>query len=442
MLIRDMGEAETFLKKFVQVANDSADPEFRFHRAKKLMSLLGNPQNKIKVIHVAGTAGKGSTCHYLSSILQGQGFSVGLTISPHIIALLERIQVNNKIITESDFCSYLSFLAPIINKMESTNFGLPSFFEVMMAAAYFIFAEKKVDYAVIETGMGGRFDASNTVIAKNKVAVITKIGFDHTEFLGNTLKKIASEKAAIIQKGNSIISSQQSKSALVEIEKTARLKKAKLFLAKTPRKIFIDGKKIEFNFNYQKLNLEKIRLATPAKYQAENSALALTTIYELSKRDGFRLDLDRLKQSLSITIIPGRFAVHKFGKKMVIIDGAHNQSKMSAFVKSLSAVYPGKKLPFLISIKKEKNITEIVRQIIPVASEIIVTEFKADDQGWPLQPESAEQIIKKFSALNFHKCIKIQEVRQAWEKFLATNSEIVVVTGSLYLVSQILKENS
>ncbi|KKQ36404.1 MAG: Folylpolyglutamate synthase, partial [Candidatus Roizmanbacteria bacterium GW2011_GWA2_37_7] len=206
-------EAEKYLLRYIPPSDDSLTAKQKFARACALMDLLDNPQNKMSVIHVAGTSGKGSTAQIIAQILTGHGFKTGLTVSPHILDFRERTQINCMNVSENTYIHYLEEIVPSILEISNSQYGKPTFFEIAMAHAYFSFCREKVDYAIVETGMGGRFDASNTATASDKLCVLTKIGFDHQEFLGKTIFKIATEKAEIIHKSNLTLSTVQSKEA-------------------------------------------------------------------------------------------------------------------------------------------------------------------------------------------------------------------------------------
>src|SRR3989344_5192458 len=178
--------------KYLEALPRTPDPaaEAGFNRAKQLLSLLGNPQNKLKTIHVAGTSGKGSTAMALSHILVAHGFKVGLTVSPHVYDIRERCQINNRAITTKKFQTYLSQILPVIEKLKKRT-KVPTYFEALVALAFVAFAAEEVDYAIVETGMGGLLDATNTVDRDDKLCLLTKIGYDHTQILGNSLEEIA-----------------------------------------------------------------------------------------------------------------------------------------------------------------------------------------------------------------------------------------------------------
>src|SRR3989339_1709335 len=230
IMIKTFKQAEAFLALHIPKTSTQTFPgELGLNRAKYFLHLLGNPQEKLKIIHVAGTSGKGSTCYLISSLLISQGFKVGLHQSPHLTDVTERFQINNQIISKKEFVFYLNKIIPVINMVGKTFHGQLTYFEILVGLAYLIFYEKKVDYAVIETGLGGKYDGTNIVSRSDKLSVLTKIGLDHINILGKTIEEIAYQKAMIINEKSQAISINQDPKAEKVIREVAKEKKAKLF---------------------------------------------------------------------------------------------------------------------------------------------------------------------------------------------------------------------
>src|SRR3989338_6614462 len=207
MLIRTFKQAEQFLALHIPNNFQQRFPGgLGLKRAKYFLHLLGRPQEKLKIIHVAGTSGKGSTCYLISSLLASQGFKVGLHQSPHLTDVTERFQINNQIISKEELVNYLNKIIPMVNLVGKTFHGSLTYFEILIGLAYLIFYEKKIDYAVMETGLGGWFDATNVVERSDKLAILTKIGLDHINILGKTIEEIALQKAMIINEKSQAIS--------------------------------------------------------------------------------------------------------------------------------------------------------------------------------------------------------------------------------------------
>lgn len=409
-------QAQEFLYK--QIPSDKAKRypgEFGLGRMRYFLSLIGDPQNKLKVIHIAGTSGKGSTAYLISILLVSQGFKVGLHVSPHLVDIRERCQINNKLISEKDFIDGVNDLFPAYKKISKTKWGSPTYFELLTALAYLIFQKKKVDYAVIETGLGGWYDATNTVSRQDKVAVLTKIGLDHTEILGKTIDEIALQKAKIIQNGNVAFSIEQEPEAKKIIEKIAKEQNAKLTFVK---------KQTDF------------RLGLMGDYQYENASLALVVVNYLSKRDKFKLESYKVRKVLKGAKFPGRFEIIKFKNKTLILDGAHNPQKMKAFITSLKKLFPSKKFDFLVAFKKEKDYSKMLRLIVPIAKTITITSFSLGTYDLKPMSEKPEIIVKELQKLKFQSYFSIQDPIKAYKKVLSEKNNIVI-TGSLYLLAKV-----
>lgn len=415
---KDIKDIEKFLANYVpQNIGDNFFGEQGLARVKYFASLLGNPQEKIKVIHIAGTSGKGSTATILSIILQRLGLKTGLQVSPHLLDIRERCQINNNLLTTNKFIQYFSKIIPTIMTMKKSKFGTPTYFEIMTVLAFYIFWKEKVDYAIIETGLGGAWDASNIVRNKNKISILTKIGRDHTEILGKTLPEIAQQKAGIIQKENKVFSMNQKKSVQEIIKKICLFQKSALEYS---------DKKCAY------------KLGLKGEFQKENCSLALKVVKFLSSRDKFIISNNKIKKALQIIKFPGRFEVKNIKNKTVVFDGAHNTQKMKAFLASLQKQYPQKKFHFLIAFKKKKDYIKLLKQITKVATRITVTNIKNTKQDLGIIEENISRITKQLDELNYKNYNIVDDPKKVFKKnLLITRKEILVVTGSLYLISEI-----
>lgn len=448
-MIKSIAEAEIYLQHFVSQNKKLKFPgDLGLQRTKYFLSLLKNPQNKVKVIHIAGTSGKGSTAMYASFVLESLDFKVGLHISPYFIDFRERFQINNKLISEKKFCKYLNEIIPAIEKVKKSKFGEPSYFEILTVLAFYIFQKEKADYAIMETGLGGLFDATNVVDNKNKLCLLSKIGHDHTRILGKTLDKIAFQKAGIIQKENKVLSVWQPAQVRRIFERQVLKKKGALTFIKENlnfKNIVLKNKQLSFNFNFEKCSLKDICLETRAAYQAENCALALAAVNFLSQRDKFLFNDVKIKKTLKTKKIIGRMENMNLKKKALILDGAHNPQKMQAFIKSLRKAHPLAELSFLVAFKKGKDYKKILSYITPEARDIILTDFKITNQDWLHISENPEKIAKSLKKLNFLKYEIIHDAELAFKKLMKKTSGILVITGSIYLLGRLyplLKEKN
>ena len=283
-MVKTYSQALDYIYSFVDYSltkNLRYSPEkFNLGRMEKFLELLGNPQRRYKVIHVAGTKGKGSTCAMLASILTQNGFVTGLYTSPHMIDFTERVRIGNKQILQKEIIEYINSLDPIIRKIaELTTF------EIITGLTFKYFADKKVNFAVVEVGMGGRFDATNIVTPE--VSVITTISYDHTKVLGKTLKKIAFEKAGIIKKGVPVIVSKQRASPLKEIRRISSERKTKLIYTPEMYKPVQTSFSLENqSFGIKEKGKEIIYITIPllGDHQIENATTAFACIKELIKQ--------------------------------------------------------------------------------------------------------------------------------------------------------------
>ncbi len=441
--IKTFHQAEKYLSFHIPKSNQQTFPgELGLKRAKYFLHLLGNPQEKLKIIHVAGTSGKGSTCYLISSLLVSQGFKVGFYQSPHLTDVTERFQIGNKNISKKEFVFYLNKIIPIIDRTDeaclvSTKL---TYFEILVGLAFYIFNDKKVDYAVIETGLGGWYDGTNVVNRSDKLAVLTKIGLDHTEILGKTLSEIALQKAMIINKNSQAISIKQDKKAEKVIKKVAEKKQAEI--------IFIDN--IYHLSNDRTKMVKNFRLNLIGEYQKENAGLALSVVNYLSQRDKFELNRNKIKKVFAMANFPGRFDIKKINNKTVIFDGAHNPQKMEAFIRALINKFPKKKFNFLLAFKKDKDYQEMLKIIIlkTIVHKIILTSFFTENQDMINASENPIKIGKQLnppspSASARQSRIKLDikvilDLKKAWKQILK-EKEPIVVTGSLYLIGEIYR---
>ena len=439
MVIKNFSQAISYLHKSVPSKSRRFPGNLGLDRQKEILRLLDNPQDKIKTIHVAGTSGKGSTAFYLSSLLVGQGFKVGLTVSPHLLDIRERFQINNQFISQKEFVFYLNQIIPIIEKVKKTSFGKPTFFEILIALSFFIFFQKQVDYAVIETGLGGLVDGSNTINSPDKIVVLTKIGLDHTNILGPNLTSIATQKAGIIHPHNPCFSINQLTAVKKVFDQTATTNKTTInyicphqHISHLVHKNF----SLSYDFKFGNLSLPSIKLKTIGLYQVENSALALAVIQFISSRDKFELNLKNIYHTLFSCQFYGRVDLRQINQKYFILDGAHNPQKMASLIKSLKLFFPHQKFTFLLAFKQRKDFSKMVKMIIPLADQIILTKFKVTSDYMVQTSQSQNSINKIFSTLHFNNFKNIPNQCEALNFSIQTSTP-VIVTGSLYLLSEI-----
>ena len=378
-------------------------------RISNLLEIIGNPQEKIKVIHVAGTNGKGSVCSMLNNILIKEGYKVGLYTSPHLVNYTERIKINNSEILQNDFAKYVFEICKIAdeNKIELTEF------EILTASCFKYFADNCVDIAIIETGLGGRYDATNVV--KNPLAsVITSISLDHIDRLGDTIEKIAFEKAGII-KENSFVVVSKFNNGFDVVQKVANEKNTTLFVAQNDVDInYING------INLIDYNGEQIEFSLLGLYQKENVALVLKTIEAIKDR-GIAISKEAIKDGFKTVKWSARLEYIK--EKNLLIDGAHNPSAAQELLKSLDYYFNNEKRIFIystINTKDYKQITDIL--------------FQPDDEVYYLD-------FDYYNAVKYTDFMKIfpqaKNINKSQLNEILNKDGLKILTGSLYMIGEV-----
>lgn len=440
MKINNFIEAQNFLSSYIPENPITAFPGgLGIKRTKALLNLLDNPQEKMRVIHVAGTSGKSSTSYLLSIMLTGMGQKAGLFISPHITDVRERIRINNRLITEKEFTTYLNHLIPHIEFLEKNEGIKLTYFEILTALAFYYFFKEGVIYPVIETGLGGLYDGTNVVENENKYCIITKLGIDHTDILGNSLSKIAEQKAGIITPKATVITAEQLPEALKVLENRVKINNGALFIIKNHVN-FTDVREMPdhtvFSFNLMDVKMEKINLGLLGDFQAENCSLALAALLLISRRDKFGFDENNIRETLIKAKFFGRLSLYKIGNKNILLDGAHNGQKMNSLAHAIKKLYPNKKFNFLIAFKSTKDFLPILKSIIPIAETITITSFVIKNQEWHHKSADPELIAINLKQNGFLKFEIIDNCEEALNELIKRmDKKDIIVTGSFYLIS-------
>ena len=370
------------------------------------MAHLRNPQDAVKVIHIAGTSGKTSTAYYVRALLEAAGARTALTVSPHIETIRERVQVGGQPLDEAKFVAYFNAFYPLVHTFDPQ----PTFFELMTAFFYWICREERVDYAVVETGVGGRLDATNTVSRPDKVCVLTPIGYDHTDILGETLPEIAGEKAGIIQPYNTVFSAVQEAAAAAVFEQVAGERQAKLSVVSAP--------------------VDETLPAAP--FLQQNFQLALAVVQFIAGRDGLTLpsDLSDPARILQETTVPGRFETYHVGDVTVLLDGAHNPQKLTALFGTLTE---RKQQPAVVvaafSEAPRRKILKCVDLVVSFALRTNFTVFTV--QRDVLRRSVPLDGLRGLTPYGSY----FADPMDALDNALRGSEPYIVVTGSLYLVS-------
>lgn len=409
MKLNNLSEAERELAKYIPLTKEITGKDITLDRMRPLMQHLGDPQEKLKIIHIAGTSGKTSTSYFIAGLLKQSGNKVGLTVSPHIGSVTERVQVNGKPLSDSEFCKELAIFLDIIQGSPIQ----PTYFELLVAFAYWYFAKTNVDYAVIETGLGGLHDATNIAGLPNKICVVTDIGIDHTKILGSTIKEISKQKAGIIYQHNEVYMYDQSSEVMSVFKAVCISKKA--------------------NLNVLSDNAT-LALSNLPLYQQRNWLLAEFVYKSVARRDNLpALTLQQLQDTQKITV-PGRMETKKIDAKTVVLDGAHNEQKMQALVASYQQRFPGHKATIVLSLKFDKAYQSVFPILKPICDKLIITKFQ-QAQDLPAKPVPTEELLVEAQKAGYKNITVEPVLGKALQLALQTKSKQVLVTGSLYLVS-------
>ena len=437
MVLKSFPEAVAYILAQIPQTKEMTFPgELGWERTKDIMNRLGNPQNSLKIVHVAGTSGKGSTCTLISTILQSQGFTVGLNLSPHIVDIRERVQINNALIDREAFVKYLNSIIPVIEETRQTRFGNPTYFDVITALAFTAFADKNVDYAVIETGLGGLLDGTNVITRQDKTAVITKIGLDHMSVLGSSEEIIAVQKAGIIHSGNKVFTIEQKPSVEQVFTQKAQEMNAQITIVPEPKEVMVTADGISFDFEAGNWKLPSLHIGLKGDFQAENAALALNVCKYILERERIQLNEAALRKYLTSVQFGGRFEERTYKGQTIILDGAHNPQKMRAFITALKHRYPQSKHTIVLACKEGKDIGEMIPILLPVAGHIILTTF--NNSGNDLihtstDPGQLAQILEDNSFSSYEIIPDLRNVLKRIEREPGS----YVITGSLYLIGEV-----
>lgn len=405
---------------------------FNLARMNRLLAALGNPHRKLRSVHIAGSKGKGSTATMLSSMLSNSGLCVGLYTSPHVTTVRERIQVNGKMISESEMTKLMAKIAPIVRKSTKDE---PTFFEIMTALSFLHFINKKVDIAVVEAGLGGRLDSTN--VLKPEVCGITSISLDHIGQLGHSLEQIAEEKAGIFKAGVPVVSAPQSAEVHKVLDRVA---------AKVKAPLRFTGKDIEFSFRFESSRVrgphtrvsltvgnsryEHLAVPLPGDHQAVNCGLALS-LMAILKEKGLEIDDQMAIEGLAKTWLPGRMElVHD--NPRILLDGAHNAASVEALMRAIGQNISYDSMVVIFGCRIDKDINGMLDHIRLGADKVIFTSTGSPRSVDPheLASEYNERSGKMAQvADDFEDALDIAERAVSRE-------DLICVTGSFYLAGK------
>ena len=393
--------------------------KLRLEEMEKLVSVLDHPQKKFKSIHIAGTNGKGSTSAFLAQILQEAGYKVGLYTSPHLVNFNERIKINGKDISGQKIVE----LSETIKKKVEENKIDTTFFEFTTAMAFQYFADEQVDFAVVEVGLGGRLDATSVI--DPEICVITNISLEHTRVLGETKEEIANEKAAIIKENKIVVTAEIDEVVLDIFNSVCNQKNSSLMVLDKELKFKIEDSSFnEQNFSVTGKINDTFSIKMLGEYQIKNACLALLVA------DLLKISIDKIKLGLLNTFWAGRLQILQ-KNPLVMVDGAHNLEGIKNLVKFVKKI--DRKKILVLGIAEDKKLEEMVSLLVPLFDQIIITEgnFK------PTPVEKLNEVVLKYN----QNVKMIQDSKEAVKEALklANEDDFVLVSGSLYLVGDILK---
>ena len=427
-------------------ADSKKDRSFFIKRLKYLLKSLNNPEKNFKYIHIAGTSGKSSLACMLQSILTASGLTTGAYFSPHPTYTTERIKTGNNYISQTDFSNLTEKLKPHLSKCaKNSPYGIPSYFETLLALALLYFKKQKCKYVILEAGLGGSFDATN-IIPKPELAIITNINLDHTDILGNTKQKIARDKAGIIKKGTTLITAEQDPKILKIFTKICKQKNAKFQPLKLNHKI-LKNNLTDTEFEYQgKVYETKLH----GEHQVRNAILAIEAIKQpFDAAQGLRKNTKTQKQQcnnetmkqwikkgLTRAFIPCRLETIRYNPT-IILDGAHNPDKMKSTANFIKNLKPKNNLHLILSLAENKDLYNTLKYIVPLAHHVYLTRFL-------IPGRKAHDLKKMYQCAKRLTNCKISthiDPYQALSQSLhqAKKNDIVLITGSFFLAGELRK---
>ncbi|MGL5634483.1 MAG: bifunctional folylpolyglutamate synthase/dihydrofolate synthase [Sarcina sp.] len=405
---------------------------FGLERVQTMLALLGNPEKKLKCIHIAGTNGKGSTTAMVTSILREEGYTVGMYTSPYLEEFEERIQINGVNIPKEKLVELVDKIIGIIDRVVEQGFDNPTQFEIITTIMFLYFANENVDYVILEVGLGGRLDATNVI--KPLLSAIASISFDHVKILGNTIAEIANEKCGII-KDALTVSYPQVLEAMEVIEDNCNKKGVELIKASEDsiKSVTIDKdlnlQTIEYNISGRNIRVTTQLLG---EHQIKNTLFAINIIDAFSKIEQ-KISDEAIIKGIRKTKWIGRMEIMK-KTPLVVIDGAHNIDGIKAIKNSVEKYFNYNKIILILGILSDKDVEGMVKTISELSDNIILTEPHSERAG------GSEQMISYLEAENKH-YERILEYDKAYERALeiASDDDLILICGSLYMIGDMRK---
>lgn len=391
------------------------------------MERLGNPQDELQFIHVAGTNGKGSVLAYVSTVLKEAGYQVGRYVSPTLFSYLERIEINGEPVSEEIFAAQMTKVAKVVTEMVKEGLAHPTPFEIETAVAFLCFKELRCQIVALETGMGGLLDATN-LITTTQIAVLTSISMDHMGFLGNTLAEIARNKAGIIKPGCHVVTTRQKPEAMTVVEGTARRFKVPVHVADKEDALVEESSCFGQKFLYGE---EEYEISMAGVYQIENAVIALKVV-EVLRELGYEISGEAIHRGMKETVWGGRFSI--LDKSPVfVIDGAHNPDAALKLEASIQEYFEGKTIYYIMGMFKDKDYDRVAQIAAPYAKEIMTIATPKNERALP-----AEELAKTVRKYNSH-VTAMQSLQDAVEVAYkkAKPEDVIIAFGSLSFLGEI-----
>lgn len=390
-------------------------------RMEKVTEILGHPEKSFKSIHVGGTNGKGSTSTYLKNILNHAGYKVGIYTSPYVVEFNERIGIGDNYITDEEIIFYSNQLYPLTEQMLEDDETV-TFFEVLTLMAFLYFRDQQVDYAIIEVGLGGLLDATNVIIPE--ISVITNISYDHMKQLGNTLESIAINKLGIVKDNVPLVTAIENINLFPLFAEVTAKHNSRLKILNFDLVTEIEVKE-QTTFKY---NENRYTLNLTGYHQVKNAILAIEVIRLLRMINNVKITENDIYEGLKTARWPGRFEIFNHN---IVIDGAHNIDGIQALVKSVKSVYPKKHLKCLFSVMRDKEHRKMIEELDNFCDELYFTEFEYQRRA------DAEELF--LESTHYHKSFH-KDYQAIFNQLRNLNDdEVLIVTGSLYFISEIRK---
>ncbi|MSP11602.1 MAG: bifunctional folylpolyglutamate synthase/dihydrofolate synthase [Chloroflexi bacterium] len=429
-LVGQYRDLEVRLTSLLNPAGFSAAANMRLERIAHLLELLGNPQRSFLAIQVGGTSGKGSTATIISGILTAAGYKTGLFLSPHVQILNELFQINGHMVATLHLGEILSAIEPAIARVAEENpYGRPSYFETQVAMAFCLFERARVDVAVVEVGLGGRTDATNVLDAV--VAVITGIGLDHTQILGDTIELIAHEKAGIIKPGQAVVSGATQPSTRQIIAARCAAQGATLWQLGSAFSYASEGT-ANLTVDLPGQSYAGLSVAMAGPFQEKNGACAVAAIYAFDPA----ISATAVQEGLRHTSLPGRFEIVQHNPT-VLLDGAHNPDKMQAAAQALDQLYAGQRRIVVLSLKSDKAYRDVLPYVIDGTHWLILTAFNPRESWQPLPPETLAQAARDIDPELNITVIPDPMIAITYALAQASPDDLIWITGSLYFIGNV-----